>query len=209
MVGASESGSKSSTNSSSSTTATRTYGNTTTSNPYVVSKTTNKGTTTSFQPNTALNAIYDFTNANIRDLLRQYIEPSTDNPIYQAQLEQYQKNLEESTRKALENNVIAPLAQRNMIRSSQATDLYNTLNKQNQQSIADFSTNLLANSQNDTSNIINNLMNLVYQGWNVVNGNQAQSLNASQGNSTTNQKTIGSQNTTTSGYNGGVNFLYS
>lgn len=202
MVGASASGS----NSKSVTNTSRTYGDTTTSNPYVVSKTTNKGTSTVFQPNTALSNVFEFSNANINNLLERYLNPSIDNnPTMQAQLQQYQKNLSESTRQALENNVIAPLAQRNMIRSSQATDLYNALNNQNQNALADYNTQLIANSQKDTSDIINNLMNLVYQGWNVVNGNQAQSLNTSSGNASS----TSTNNTNKIGYNAGVNLLYS
>lgn len=202
MVGASASGS----NSKSVTKTSRTYGDTTTSNPYVVSKTTNKGTSTTFQPNTALSNVFEFSNENINNLLERYLNPSIDNnPTMQAQLQQYQKNLSESTRQALENNVIAPLAQRNMIRSSQATDLYNALNNQNQNALADYNTQLIANSQKDTSDIINNLMNLVYQGWNVVNGNQAQSLNTSSGNASS----TSTNNTNKTGYNAGVNLLYS
>lgn len=201
MVGASGGGSSSTQVVHSS----RDYGDTTTTNPYVISHTNNKGTTTTFNPNTSLQDIFDFTNTNVNDLLNQYLNPSTESPAYQAQLKQYQKNLEESTRQALENNVIAPLAQRNMIRSSQATDLYNTLNKRNQNSLDNFNAELLANSKNDTANVINNLMNLVYQGWNVVNGNQAQSLNTSSGNST---GTTTSHSTGTN-YSLGGNFLYS
>lgn len=168
--------------SSSSAVKTTQYGDTTTTNPYVVSRTTNKGTTTTLQPNTSMSSIYDFTNANIDNLLNQYLNPSTDTATNKAKMNYFTRNLEDSTRQNLENNIIAPLAQRNMIRSSQATDLYNNLAKQNSRAIADYADNLMASSQNDTGNIINNLMNYVLQGWNVINGNQAQSLNTSQGN---------------------------
>ena len=171
-------GSKSSSSSSSSTR----YKDTTTTNPYVTSQTTNKGTTTTLQPNTALSSVYNFTNANIDSLLDQYLNPSLDNSTNQAQIDAYTKTLGKETRKNLENNIINPLAQRNMIRSSQATDMYNNLANTQNEAISDYTTSLLANNQTNTANIINNLMNLAFQGYNVVSGNQAQSLNTSSGN---------------------------
>ena len=188
------SGSKGKGGSSSTTTKTTTYGNTTTSNPYIVSSTNNKGTTTNWQDGTALQSVNNFVDNTIDSLLNQYLNPSVNNPATQAKIDTYNKVLNENTRKNLENNIIAPLAQRNMIRSSQATDLYNNLAKQNNEAVADYTNNLLANSQNDTGNIINNLMNYVLQGWNVINGNQALSLNTSQGNAAT----TGTGNTTSS-----------
>ena len=151
-----------------------TYKNTTTTNPYVTSQTTDKGTTTTLQPNTALSSVYDFTNANIDNLLNEYLNPSMDTAVNKAKMNEFNK----VQRQNLENNIIAPLAGRNMIRSSQATDMYNNLNNQ----AADYANQLIANSQADTANIINNLMNYALQGYNVISGNQAQSLNTSSGN---------------------------
>lgn len=171
-------GSSSNSSSSSSTT----YKNTTTSNPYVTSTTNNSGTVTQLQPNTAISSVYDFTNANIDKLLNEYLNPSLNSSVNQAKMDAYTKTLNDETRKNLENNIIAPLAQRNMIRSSQATDLYKNLANKNNEAISDYATSLLSSSQNDTANIINNLMNMAFQGYNVVSGNQAQSLNTSSGN---------------------------
>ena len=156
-MGGSSSASKSS--SSSNSTSTKNYGTTTTTNPYVTSTTNNSGTTTAFTPNSALESVYNFTNANIDNLLNQYLNPSVENPTSQAQLNAFTKTLNNETRKNLENNVITPLAQRNMIRSSQATDLYNNLSKQQNDAISDYTTSLLANNQQNTADIINNLMN--------------------------------------------------
>lgn len=176
MGGGSNSNSHSNTNSITS------YKNTTTSNPYVISNTTDGGTTTNLKDGTALSTLYNFTNANMGDLLNQYLNPSLNNAISQARINAYTKTLNDETRKNLENNIIAPLSQRNMIRSSQATDLYNNLANKTNDSISDYTANLIANSQNDTANIINNLMNYALQGYNVISGNQAQSLNTSAGN---------------------------
>lgn len=189
-------GGGSSSKSSSSSSSSTTYKDTTTTNPYVTSQTTNKGTTTTLQPNTALSSVYNFTNANIDSLLDQYLNPSIDNATNQAQIDAYTKTLGKETRKNLENNIINPLAQRNMIRSSQATDMYNNLANQQNEAISDYTTSLLANNQTNTANIINNLMNLAFQGYNVVSGNQAQSLNTSSGNA---DKTSSSSGKSSSG----------
>jgi len=170
--------------SKSSSTSSTTYKDTTTSNPYVTSHTTNKGTTTTLQPNTAISKLYNFSNANIDNLLNEYLNPSLDTATNRAKMDLFQRELDDTTRQNLENNIIAPLSQRNMIRSSQATDLYNNLAKQNNRAIADYASNLLASSQADTGNIVNNLMNMVLQGYNVISGNQAQSLQTSSGNAT-------------------------
>lgn len=167
------------------------YQNTTTTNPYVTSKTNNFGTTTTLKPNTALNSIYNFTNANMDDLLNQYLNPSLDSATNQAQLQAYRKTLDNETRRNLENNIIAPLAERGMIRSSQATDMYNNLANKTNDAVNDYATSLLANSQENTANIITNLMNYALQGYNVVSGNQAQSLNTSLGNASKISSTTG------------------
>lgn len=179
-------GGGSNTSSSSESTTKKTLGNTSTSNPYVTSKTTNSGTNTSFVPNTALSSIYNFTNGNIDQLLNEYLNPSVDTAQNQALINSYTKTLNDESRKALENNIIAPLTQRNMLRSSQATDLYNNLANKQADAIADYTNSIIANSRNNSADVINTLMNLAFQGYNVVNGNQAQSLNTSLGNATQN-----------------------
>lgn len=192
MGGGSNSSTESNTNASSS----KRYSKTTTSNPYVTSTTNNRGTTTKFQDGSALSTVNNFTNNNIDRLLNEYLNPSIDTTQNQALLGQYQKNLESETNKSLQNNIIAPLTRRNMIRSSQATDLYNNLSKNNNDAISDYTAQLLSNSQNTTENTLNTLMNYIFQTGNLFNSNQALSLNTSSGNATTNTKsnTSGRQN---------------
>ena len=180
-------GSSSKSSSSSSSSKKTTYGNTTTSNPYVTSSTTNNGTVTNWAPGSAMETVNAFVNSNIDNLLNEYLNPSIDSAVNQARMNQFNK----IQRQNLENNIVAPLAERNMIRSSQATDLYNNLSNQ----AADYANTLLTNSQADTGNMVNNLMNYVLQGWNVINGNQAQSLNSSQGNAAVQSNTSGSSKT--------------
>lgn len=69
-----------------------------------------------------------------------------------------------------------------MIRSSQATDMYNNASKQATNEMANYVSNLLADSQDNTANMINNLLNAYMQGYNVISNNQAQSLNTSKSN---------------------------
>jgi len=186
MGGGSVSGSdsNSSTSGYSNSSRTNTYGSTTTSNPYLISHTDNSGTTTKFQPGSGLEQVNTFVNDNLTNLLNEYVNPTLDSKTNQAKMDLYQKYLGKNTKQSLENDIINPLAKRNMIRSSQATQLYNNLANQVADKTADYSSELLANAQNDTSNIINNLMNYYLQGFNAVNGNQALSLNTSQGNAT-------------------------
>ena len=178
-------GSSSKSNSSSTTT----YKKTTTTNPYVTSVTDNYGTTTKLNDGTAYKSIYDYTNKNMDELLEEYRNPTLDTPL----LQNYTDKLNKQSREALENNIINPLANRNMVRSSQATNMYNHLADSMNESIADYTANLLANSQENTGNMINLLMNAYLQGHNAVNGNQALSLQTSAGNATTtgNSKTSG------------------
>ena len=187
-------GSSSSSNSNSQTT----YSKTTTKNPYVTSVTDNYGTTTTLNDGTAYKSIYDYNNKNMDELLEEYRHPTLNTPTNQALLQNYTDNLNKQSKKALENNIINPLANRNMIRSSQATNMYNNLAEAMNDSISDYSAELLANSQRNTGDMINLLMNAYLQGHNAVNGNQALSLQTSAGNATT------TGNSKTSGYSYGL-----
>ena len=175
-------GSSSKSNSSSKTT----YSKTTTKNPFVTSVTDNNGTTTKLNNNTAYKSIYDYTNKNMDALLNEYRNPSLNSATNKALLNAYTTNLNKQSKQALENNIINPLANRNMVRSSQATNMYNSLAEAMNDSISNYTADLLANSQANTGNMINLLMNAYLQGHNAVNGNQALSLQTSSGNATTN-----------------------
>ena len=173
--------------SSSSTAQTQTHsnttlGNTTTSNPYVTSTTTNNGTTSSFTPGSAFDTLNTFMNDNMSGLLQNYLMPSIDDPTSQAKLSSFTKNLNEESQKSLENNIINPLSNRNMIRSSQATDLYNQQQENINDSLADYTMELMASSQENAAAMLSNLMGMYLNGYNVISNNQAQSLNTSNAN---------------------------
>lgn len=172
------------------TTSKTVYGNTTTTNPYVTSQTTNKGTTSVLNPNSAFSTINNFVNHNMGNLMEEYLKPNLNSVTNQAKMNSFINNLNSESAKALENNIINPLSNRNMVRSSQATNLYKNLAQNNANQIANYTNDLLSNSQEDTAKVLSNLMLLYMNGYNAVSDNQRQSLATSQGNSTNTQKTV-------------------
>lgn len=169
-------------------TITRVYGNTTTSNPYATASTNNSGTTTSFVPGSALETIYNTVNKNMNSLLNDYLNPNLNSTTNQAKLNSFVNTLNNTTAANLENNIINPLSNRNMVRSSQATDLYKNLATSNTNATADFVNELLASSQDNSAKMISNLLSAYMKGYDVVSDMQTQSLNTSKGNSTTTTK---------------------
>ena len=169
---------KSSSNTSSSSSSTPTFINTSTNNPYYQTTTDKNGNTNNnFVKGSAGETAYNFVNQNISGLLNDYLHPSLDSVQNQAKLAQFNKQQQAN----LQNNIINPLANNNMIRSSQATNMYNNLSNQ----AADYSNQLLANSQNDTWNMINNLMNMYTTGYTGASNDVATALKAAVGNTTT------------------------
>ena len=170
------------------TTSKTVYGNTTTTNPYVTSKTTNSGTTSKFNAGTAFDSINNFVNANMNSLLEQYLNPTLESVTNQAKLNSFTNTLNSQTAKNLENNIINPLSNRNMVRSSQATNLYNNLAQSNASAISDYANQLIAENQQNIGSMLANLMLLYMNGYNVLSDTQKQSLTTSQGNATQSQK---------------------
>lgn len=160
------------------------YGNTTTTNPYATAQTNNKGTTSDFKNGTALNSIYDFVNKRIDSLLDEYLNPNLNSVTNQAKLNSFTNSLNANAYKAVENNIISPLSERNMIRSSQANDLYRNLSDNMTNSLAAYINGLLADSQNNTASMLNNLLKYYMYGYSVISDMQQQSLKTSQGNAT-------------------------
>lgn len=173
----------SSSKSKSNTTSKSTYGNTTTSNPYITSTTNNGGTTSKFTQGSGAETFNNFYNSKIGQILNNLLNPSTETAQNQALSNAYIKNLNEQTIKNTEN-MVNNLSNRGLIRSSVANDMYNNLAKTNANNLADYNASLIANNQDNSTNLFNTLMNAYLQGWNVVNGNQAQSLQTSSGNAT-------------------------
>ena len=168
-------------------TTSKIYGNTTTNNPYA-------SATANFQPGTALDSIYNFVNKNMDSLLDEYLNPNLNSTTNQAKLNAYTNKLNSETYKNLENNIINPLSNRNMVRSSQATDLYKNLSDQNASSLSSYINDLLADSQENTASMMNNLLAAYMQGYNVISDMQNQSLQTSAGNGTTTTNSSSSSN---------------
>ena len=166
------------------------YGNTTTTNPYVTSQTTNKGTTSVFNPDSAFSTINDYVNNNMGSLLEEYLNPTLNSVTNQAKMNSFVNNLNSESAKALENNIINPLSKRNMIRSSQATNMYNNLAQNNVGQIGAYANELLGNSQSETAKVLSNLMLMYMNGYNALSDTQKQSLSTSQGNATKTQNGI-------------------
>jgi hypothetical protein len=181
---------------SSKTTNKTVYGNTTTINPYVSSQTTNKGTTTAFNKGTAYDSINNFVNSNINSLLDSYLNPSLNTEVNHSKMNTFVDNLSTQTAKNVENGIINPLSQRNMIRSSQAGDMYSSLAQANTNAVANYANELLSASKSETSDALKTLMLMYMNGYNVLSDTQKQSLQASQGNSTkTSNSTNGGSST--------------
>lgn len=170
--------------SSQKTTQKTTLGKTTTANPYVVSKTNNKGTTSNFVQGSAFDTINNFVNSNMNNLLNDYLNPSLNSTTNQALLNNYRTNLNKETNKTFENNIVNPLSNRNMLRSSQATNMYKNLSNNINDNISNYTNELLANSQDRSVNMINQLLSAYLNGFDVLNSNQQQSLNTSLSNAT-------------------------
>lgn len=174
---------------SSKTTTKTVYGNTTTSNPYATSQTTNNGTVTTLNPGTALDSVNNFVNANMGKLLDEYLNPSLNSTTNQAKMNSFVNTLNSETAKNIENNIVNPLSNRNMVRSSQATNMYNNLASTNANAIGNYANELLSTSQKDTASMLGNLMLMYMNGYNVASDTQKQSLSTSQGNATSTSKT--------------------
>lgn len=160
------------------------YGNTTTSNPYATATTNNNGTSSNFKSGTALDTIYNYVNNNISSLLDEYLNPNLNSTTNQAKLNAFTNTLDNTSYKNLENNIINPLSNRNMIRSSQATDLYKNLSDSNTSALASYIDELIASSQENTAEVMNNLLAAYMDGYNVISDMQNQSLKTSAGNAT-------------------------
>lgn len=165
------------------------YGNTTTANPYVSSQTTNNGTLTNFNSGTAFDTINNFMNANMNNLLESYLNPSLNTTTNQAKMNSFVNNLNSQTTKNVENSIINPLSNRNMIRSSQLGNMQNALAQSNSGAIANYANELLGTTQADMGSVLSNLMLMYMNGYNVLSDTQKQSLQASQGNATKTSKT--------------------
>lgn len=161
------------------------YGKTTTSNPYITSTTNNNGTKSSFVNGSAYDTVNKFVNANTGKLLDEYLNPSLDSVTNKSKLNSFVNTLSSNAKASLENDVINPLSDRNMIRSSQATNMYKNLSNNLSNNVASYANELLSNSRSETESMLKTLLSAYMDGFNVVNANQNTSLSTSKGNAKT------------------------
>lgn len=168
------------------------YSATSTTNPYFTTSTDEKGNTVSnFADGTAGKTTFDYVNNNIGTLLDNYMNPTLNSTTNQAKMNQFNRELSKNTNNTLQNDIINPLANNNMLRSSQATNMYNNLSNQITDQTSNYANQLLADDQANTWNMINNLMSLYTQGYTGANTEENTSLKASTGNATTTSKSSG------------------
>ena len=133
------------------------YYTTTISNPYAGAYTGYLGSGYALNPFlTEQNKMIEQT---VPALYRQLLNPDLNSPINQARTQAFTKAFNLQSQKSFENNLINPLSQRRMLRSSLVNDLANNLQAEQTSQIADFNNSLLANSIADTQSLINMLMN--------------------------------------------------
>ena len=118
------------------------------------------------------------------NLLEEYLNPTLNSISNKSKLNSFMNTLNAESSKNLENNIINPLSNRNMLRSSQATNLYNNLAQNNANQIGAYANELLSNSQDESAKLLANLMLLYMNGYNAISDTQKQSLYTSQGNAT-------------------------
>ena len=175
------------------TTSRNVYGKTTTTNPYATATTNNSGTTSAFKQGSAFDTIYNLVNNNIGSMLDDYLNPNINSATNQSKINAYQNALQNTTYSNLENGIINPLSKRNMLRSSQAADLYKNLSNKNASSLDSYIADIISSAQDDSAKMINTLLQLYMNGYNVISDTQDQSLRTSSGNATkTNSTSNGS-----------------
>lgn len=143
------------------------YAPVTSSSPYATAYTSKSGNSATLNPFlTQMNTKIENTIPGLIDTL---LNPSLDNPTTKAKQNLFYRQFNEDSNKAFENNLINPLSKRNMLRSSAATNLFNSFADSQNKQIANFNDNLIANNQTDTTNLINSLMNYYLTGSNIAN----------------------------------------
>ena len=155
---------------------------TTSSSPYATATSTKNGTTVKL--NDFLTNTNSWVESNMPSLYNQLLNPSLDNPVTKAKSDLFNQSFSEASNKAFENNLINPLSNRNMVRSSAATNMYNNFAKDQNDTISQFNNQLIADNTQDTSNLINQLMNIYLLGANL--SNQAVSTAQKQSNQVSN-----------------------
>ncbi len=149
---------------------------------------TTAGETNTFTPNAFQQNLVNMTEQGILDYTDYLINPTYDNPVFQAQMD----NLTQQADQTFENNIISPLAERGLTRGSNI----NQLSAQHDQNLIKAEQNLMANDTTRTSNILSQLSGLYQLPYNILSGLYSQNQNQQMANtSTLNGQSITTGNT--------------
>ena len=133
------------------------YATVTSSNPYATAVSNGFGSFYTLNP--FLTKQNKTIEAAVPQLYQRLANPTLNDPVSKARTQAFTKSLNTQSKQAFENNIINPLSQRNMLRSSLVNDLANNLQANQTSQIADFDTKQLANSLSDSQSLINFYMN--------------------------------------------------
>lgn len=127
-------------------------------NPYATAFMSQFGS--NFELNPFLTAQNKFIEQNVPKLYNQLLNPTFDNnPILQARKQAFSNQLNSLNKNAFENNIINPLAERNMLRSSLVNDLNKNLQEAQTSEIAKFNSEQISNISEETKSLVELLMN--------------------------------------------------
>lgn len=127
------------------------------SNPYANAYISKTGDA-SYQLNDFLTGMNGMVEQAVPQLYNQLLNPSLDNPVLQAKMNSFIDELEDESYKQFESNLNA-LSSRGMLRSSAVNDLANKLNEYQTSEIANYSNQLISDNIDDTTKVINSLLN--------------------------------------------------
>ena len=129
----------------------------TSSNPYATATINALGT--SYKLNPFLTAQNQTIESTVPQLYQRLARPTLDDAVSLARRQAFAKVFNEDAKTSFENNLVNPLSQRRMLRSSLLNDMTNNLQKNQTSHLANFNNNLLANSIADTQSLANFYMN--------------------------------------------------
>lgn len=138
---------------------------------------TTAGETNTFTPNEFQQNLVNTSEQGITDYMNYLINPSYDNPIFQAQM----SNLTDQADKTFENNVISPLAERGLTRGSNI----NLLSAQHDKTLAEQEQNLMANETSRVASVLSQLSSMYQLPYNMLTGLYGLNQNQQQANTAT------------------------
>lgn len=138
---------------------------------------TTAGETNTFTPNAFQQNLVNMTEQGILDYTDYLINPTYDNPVFQAQMD----NLTQQADQTFENNIISPLAERGLTRGSNI----NQLSAQHDQNLIKAEQNLMANESSRVADILRQLASMYQMPYNMLTGLYNQNQNQQQANTAT------------------------